>query len=74
LATGRISAEMLSKAARMQTPIVASRSSPTTLSLALATTWNITLIGYVRRDSLNVYTGGSRVTEDAEEVGINAQS
>jgi FdhD protein len=74
LATGRISAEMLSKAARMQTPIVASRSSPTTLSLGLAEAWNMTLVGYVRRDSLNVYTGASRVLADAEEVGINAQS
>lgn len=73
LATGRISAEMLSKAARMQTPIVVSRSSPTTLSLALAEAWNMTLVGYVRRDSLNVYTGVSRVQDD-EEVGINAQS
>lgn len=73
LATGRISAEMLSKAARMQTPIVASRSSPTTLSMALATAWNVTLVGYVRRDSLNVYTGTARVLDDAEEVGTNAQ-
>jgi FdhD protein len=74
LATGRISAEMLSKAARMQTPVVASRSSPTTLSMALAAAWNVTLVGYVRRDSLNVYTRPARVLEDAEEVGINAQS
>lgn len=71
LATGRISAEMLGKAARMGTPVVASRSSPTTLSLALAAAWNITLVGYVRRDSLNVYTAVSRVLD--EEVGINAQ-
>lgn len=74
LATGRISAEMLSKAARMLTPIVVSRSSPTTLSIGLAAAWNVTLVGYVRRDSLNVYTGAGRVLEDAEEVGINAQS
>jgi FdhD protein len=72
LATGRVSAEMLSKAARMQTPVVASRSSPTTLSIALAAAWNITLVGYVRRDSLSVYTEPSRVLEDAEEVGTNA--
>ena len=72
LATGRISAEMLSKAARMQTPIVVSRSSPTTLSIALAAAWNVTLVGYVRRDSLTVYAAASRVLEDAEEVGINA--
>lgn len=74
LATGRISAEMLSKAAQMRTPIVASRSSPTTLSIALATAWNLTLVGYIRRDGLSVYTGVSRVLEDAEEVGSNAQS
>lgn len=65
LSTGRISSEMLNKAARMRTPIVASRTSPTTLSVALATAWNVTLIGYVRRDSLNVYTGGERVVVDA---------
>ena len=74
LATGRISAEMLNKAMRMRTPIVASRSSPTTLSVGLANAWNVTLVGYVRRDSLNVYSGLDRVREDAEEVGINAQS
>jgi FdhD protein len=72
LTTGRVSAEMLNKAMRMRTPIVASRSSPTTLSVALANAWNVTVVGYVRRDSLNVYTGLERVREDAEEVGINA--
>ena len=74
LTTGRISAEMLNKAMRMGTPIVASRSSPTTLSVALAKAWNVTLVGYARRDSLTVYSGLARVLEDAEEVGINAQS
>ncbi len=72
LTTGRVSAEMLNKAMRMKTPIVASRSSPTTLSVALAEAWNVTLVGYVRRDSLNVYTAQARVLDDAEEVGINA--
>jgi FdhD protein len=67
LSTGRISSEMLHKAARMQVPIVASRTSPTSLSVALATAWNVTLIGYVRRDSLNVYTGQERIMHDEEE-------
>ena len=74
LTTGRISAEMLTKAMRMRAPIVVSRSSPTTLSVGLAEAWNITLVGYARRDSLNVYTGLPRVLDDTEEVGINAQS
>lgn len=67
LSTGRISSEMLHKAAQMGVPVVASRTSPTSLSIALAEAWNVTLVGYVRRDSLNVYTVASRVTEDGEE-------
>jgi len=61
LTTGRISSEMLRKVARMAAPIVASRTSPTTLTLALAEAWNVTVVGYVRRGSLNVYTGLARV-------------
>ena len=41
----------------MRVPVVVSRTSPTSLSVALAEAWNVTLVGYVRRDSLNVYTG-----------------
>jgi FdhD protein len=67
LSTGRISSEMLHKAAHMGVPIVASRTSPTSLSVALANAWNITLAGYVRRDSLNVYTGQERIIHDEEE-------
>jgi FdhD protein len=48
LSTGRISSEMIDKAARMHTPIVVSRTSATSLSVALAREWNITLVGYLR--------------------------
>jgi FdhD protein len=70
LSTGRISSEMLSKAAAMGASIVASRTSPTSLSLALAEAWNVTLVGYVRRDSLNVYTARARVVEDQQVGGL----
>ena len=56
LTTGRISSEMLQKAARSGVCIVASRSSPTGLSIELAESWNITLVGYVRTDQLTIYT------------------
>ena len=56
LASGRISSEMLHKCALMRCPIVASRTSPTTLSIAMAKAWKITLVGYVRGRSLRVYT------------------
>jgi FdhD protein len=61
LATGRISSEMLGKAARMGVPIVVSRTSPTSLSVELARAWNITVVGYARRDRLRVYTAAYRV-------------
>src|SRR5437762_1425660 len=59
LSTGRVSSEMLLKAARMGVPLVASRTSPTEMAVALAEQLNITVCGYVRPDSLNLYAGGA---------------
>lgn len=61
VSTGRISSEMLTKAAKMRCPVVASRTSPTALSVKLATEWGVTVVGYVRRDSCNVYAHAERV-------------
>ena len=57
LSTGRVSSEMLLKAARMGAPIVASRTSPTEMAVGLAEQLGITVIGYVRPDGLNLYAG-----------------
>ena len=64
LCTGRISSEMINKAARMGCPIVASRTSPTSLSVRLAREWNVTLAGYVRRGSMNVYAHPERLRDE----------
>ncbi len=48
VSTGRISSEMITKAARMECPVVVSRTSATSLSVRLARKWNVTLIGYIR--------------------------
>jgi FdhD protein len=61
LTTGRLSSEMLSKATRMETPVVVSRSSPTDRSISLAQELGITLIGYARGDRLSVYSHEERV-------------
>lgn len=61
ITTGRISSEMLGKAAKMGVPIVASLTSPTSRSVTLAQAWNITILGYVRRGGLRVYTAPQRV-------------
>lgn len=61
LATGRVSSEMLRKGAHMGCPIIASRNSPTSMSVELAEAFNITLAGYVRRASMRVYTHPERL-------------
>lgn len=55
LTTGRISSEMLQKAARMGASFVISRTSPSSLSIQMAERWGITLIGYARRTSFRIY-------------------
>ena len=61
ITTGRISSEMLQKAARLQTPILISRTSPSSLSIEMAERYGITLIGYARKHRFNVYSNGGRV-------------
>jgi len=61
LSTGRMSSEMVVKAARMGVPMVVSRTSPTDLSVELAAAMGITLVGYVRADRMNVYTHAERL-------------
>jgi len=65
LSTGRVSSEMLLKAARMGVPLVASRTSPTEMAVSLAEQLGITVCGYVRPDSLNLYAGDA-LAVDAE--------
>ena len=62
LTTGRISTEMLNKTMHMGVPIVISRTSPTDLAVNLARAWEVTLIGYVRGRSFNVYSGRWRIS------------
>lgn len=66
LTTGRISSEMLRKGAHMGIPILLSRTSPTTLSIESAKRLGITVIGYVRRNSFNVYSHPERVVPGGE--------
>jgi FdhD protein len=61
ISSGRISSEMITKARKMEAPIVISRTSPTVMSIQLAKTWNMTLIGYVRGRQMRIYTGAERV-------------
>ncbi len=67
LTTGRISSEMLRKGALMGCPVIASRTSPTSLAVEMARSWKITLVGYARHGKLRVYCY-------PERLGFNANS
>ena len=58
---GAISSEMLRKGAIMECPIIASRTSPTSLSVEMARAWKITLVGYARRGRMKVYSHPQRL-------------
>ena len=66
LMTGCLSSEMLLKAARIQTPIVVSRSSPTGRAVSLAHDLGITLLGYARSNRLPVCSGEEVRSESSE--------
>jgi FdhD protein len=61
LASGRISSEMINKAAKMGIPVIISRTSPTSLSVELGQAWQITIIGYARGKHFRVYSAPERV-------------
>lgn len=61
MSSGRISSEMINKARRMGAPIVCSRTSPTSLSVALAESWNMTIVAYLRQDRMRIYTHPERL-------------
>jgi FdhD protein len=67
LASGRVSYEMIVKAAKSRIPIVASRSAATDLAVEIAEELNITLIGYVRGGKVIVYSHPERIFEKKDE-------
>ncbi|RSK29097.1 formate dehydrogenase accessory sulfurtransferase FdhD [Bacillus sp. HMF5848] len=60
--SGRISSEVLLKAAKIGVGIVLSKSAATDLAIKLATDLNITAVGFIRGNSFNVYSHAERIT------------
>jgi len=61
LSSGRVSSEMLLKAAKMQTPVVVSPHSPTGSAISLAHELGIALVGYARGSRMSVYSHSERL-------------
>ncbi|MBM7602255.1 FdhD protein [Metabacillus crassostreae] len=62
--SGRISSEVLVKAAKIGVGIVLSKSAPTDLAIKLAEDLNITAVGFIRGQSFNVYSHPERIKAD----------
>lgn len=59
--TGRLTSEMLIKAAKVGIPVIVSRNTATTLAIELAKSLHITLIGHVRAGKFIIYAGEERI-------------
>jgi FdhD protein len=61
VSTGRLTGDMVTKAAAVKLPIVASVAAAIDSGIAIAKRVNLTLVGFVRGTHMNVYTRPERI-------------
>jgi FdhD protein len=65
LVSGRASFELVQKAVMIGVPVLAAVSAPSSLAASLAEETGLTLVGFLRGTTMNVYTGAERLTATA---------
>lgn len=63
--SGRVAFEIVQKAAVAGVPAIAAVSAPTSLAVDLAESVGMTLVGFIRKGTMNVYSGAERVVGHA---------
>jgi FdhD protein len=61
LVSGRVSYEIVQKAVSASLPLIAAVGAPSSLAVELAERFNLTLVGFLRPDTMNVYAHPARV-------------
>ena len=64
MVSGRASFELVQKAVMAGVPVLAAVSAPSSLAVDLAAESGLTLVGFLRGDTMNVYTATERVKVD----------
>jgi len=69
MVSGRTSFEITQKCAAAGVPILCAVSAPSSLAIDLAKRFRMTLIGFLRGDKFNIYTGAERIMIEGAKSG-----
>ena len=61
MVSGRASFELMQKTLVAGIPLLAAVSAPSSLAVQLANEFNVSLVGFLRGDTFNIYSGGERI-------------
>ncbi|NQV85991.1 MAG: formate dehydrogenase accessory sulfurtransferase FdhD [Woeseiaceae bacterium] len=62
IVSGRASFELMQKTLVAGIPLLAAVSAPSSLAVQLAREFNVSLVGFLRGDTFNIYSAGERIT------------